>query len=435
MAGTDQNTVLIYLSGNNGSGKSTIGRNLASRLGFSHLPEENPDRSYLCDLFSQPKRWSFEAQAHFLTFKAGLVKHSTAEAAKVFIDRSPYEDAEIFARYFHQMRRLDIRAYRTYQQLYIALIQELPEPNLIIYCQCSIKELEHRVSQRGRDYEQLYPKNHLRVLDQLYRSWVERTCRRYPGKVFALDTETHNFLTDHEALDKLAADIRYILTSSPRDQLDLFPANDSVQSSLFNEIRQFYGMLTPLVPTHRATPTSLLRKPIAYIAAPFTGKATEPDQTETSSSEAQPSLESWVQPAPPHGKIRDATYKEYLVWIESIARQAGYQTFLPHRDVNKWGDRTLTPSQGAAECTKHVFESDVLIALPQLSLGAHYEVGIAIGYGLPVIILMSSSGDTSFIMQGLGSQPNVSVLIFASPAELRERLTTKLTELAAHPLR
>ena len=123
------------------------------------------------------------------------------------------------------------------------------------------------------------------------------------------------------------------------------------------------------------------------------------------------------------------------MWIESIARQAGYQTFLPHRDVNKWGDRTLTPSQGAAECTKHVFESDVLIALPQLSLGAHYEVGIAIGYGLPVIILMSSSGDTSFIMQGLGSQPNVSVLIFASPAELRERLTTKLTELAAHPLR
>jgi deoxyadenosine/deoxycytidine kinase len=133
MSDRDKNAVLIYLSGNNGSGKSTLGRALAPRLGFSHLPEEGADQSYLCDLFSQPKRWSFEAQAHFLTFKAGLVRHSVAASAKVLVDRSPYEDAEIFARYFRQARRLDVRAYRTYQQLYQVLVQDLPEPNLVIY--------------------------------------------------------------------------------------------------------------------------------------------------------------------------------------------------------------------------------------------------------------------------------------------------------------
>jgi deoxyadenosine/deoxycytidine kinase len=435
MPARDHNAVLIYLSGNNGSGKSSLGRALAPLLGFSHLPEEKPDHSYLCDLFSQPKRWSFEAQAHFLTSKAGLVRHSASTSARVLIDRSPYEDAEIFARYFRQARRLDNRAYRTYQQLYQALVQDLPEPDLIIYCRCSLKELERRVSQRGRDYEQLYPRNHLRVIDQLYRSWLHRVCRLYPGRVFSVDTEANNFITDEEALNKLTSDIQYLLTSPNHSQLELFSDDSSRPPT--DENPRSYGMLSPLLLGHRIPPTGLLRRPTAYLAAPFTGKATLPTARKASLGEPDPqaTFESWTEANSAHGKIHDSEYRAYLEWVESVVHKAGYNTFLPHRDVNKWGDRQLTPSQGASECTRHVFESDVLIALPELSLGAHYEVGVALGYGLPIVVLLPEGDGTSFIMQGLDSQPNVHVVRFSSSGELRERLANLLTSLAAHLLR
>src|SRR5207253_5741573 len=95
----------------------------------------------------------------------------------------------------------------------------------------------------------------------------------------------------------------------------------------------------------------------------------------------------FVKVEAPHGRISDEAYREFLREIEATIRSCGFDTVLPHRDVNEWGDRVVMPEDAANECTKHVFGSDVLVTFPGTSLGAHYEMGIAIGYGIPVILL------------------------------------------------
>ena len=430
MADNQQKPLLIYVSGNNASGKTTVARALASRLGLSHLPAQSSDASYLPDLFSRPKRWSFEAQAHFLAFKVGLVRHCADTMTNAVIDRSPYEDAEVFARYFREAKRLDSRAYQTYRQLYRTLVDGLPAPDLIIYCQCSLPELQRRIASRSRDYELLYPADHMPLLSALYADWLRRACTVFSGTVFSVDTEAHDFISDDTLLDSLASDVLYLLHHH-RLQLELF-SEPEPPPSMFGAAPVFRGTLRRLRSQDVFIPKAPLRRPTAYLAAPFTGKATEalPASPPVHDHSSQQFLGDWVLNSAPHGKIQDTAYRAYLESIETLIRGCGYKTFLPHRDINRWGDRQLTPEQGASECTRRVFDSDVLVALPQTSLGTHYEVGLALGYGLPVIVLVPDADATSFIMQGLGSLPTVLVVTFSSLPELKDRLAAMLNDLA-----
>ena len=95
--------IIVYLSGNNASGKTTLGRLLAHELNWLHLPIEKFDQSYLDDLFSFERRWSFEAQLHFLSHKIGTINSCLTEQRNAFIDRSPHEDSQVFAEHFEPM--------------------------------------------------------------------------------------------------------------------------------------------------------------------------------------------------------------------------------------------------------------------------------------------------------------------------------------------
>jgi len=412
---------LIYVSGNNASGKSTLGAGLAMRFGVRHLPEEKFDTSYLDDLFYKQHRWCFEAQVHFLSFKVNLVRASALEEASAFVDRSPYEDAEVFARYFFDTGKMDRRSYRTYRSLYGLFQVELPEPDLFIWCDCPPDALESRVSSRGRRYEELYPENHLHHLDSLYRDWLATTLKRFPNRVYRVDSQIHDFRLSY-VVDSIAAEVKGLLsTPMTRNQLSLFDTATDTPRPL-----EFLQPMTAVAAPRRA---ARRRKLKAYIAAPFTGKATLATPTPEGEAEGAALFDS--APAPPHGTISDPAYRHFLEGIERIVSESGFDTFVPHRDVNKWGLRLLRPEQAATECTKHVFEADIVVALTGKSLGAHYEVGVALGYGLTVVLLIQEGDDTSFLMEGLHQQFRVHEVRFATIEDLRGRLTAVLTSLAS----
>jgi deoxyadenosine/deoxycytidine kinase len=179
---------VLYIAGNNGSGKSTLGALLARRLGITHLPEDRFETSYLADQFQSPERWSFEAQVHFLSFKVAQVKSAVASGSRVIIDRSPYEDAEIFAQYYYETDRMDVRAYRTYRLLYQELVATLPGPDLIVYCSCPVGDLVERIQAKEQDYERFRYDGQIEHLQSLYEAWLRRISRSVPGRIFEIAT-------------------------------------------------------------------------------------------------------------------------------------------------------------------------------------------------------------------------------------------------------
>lgn len=328
---------IVYVSGNNASGKSTFAKELANRLHFRHLPEERFDTSYLDDLFLKQSRWSFEAQVHFLSFKVQMVRNAAENGESVVVDRSPYEDAEVFARLFYEAGRMDRRSYKTYQQLYEIMQVSLPIPDLFVLCRCSAEEVLRRVSGRGRDYERLYPKDHLRLLGRLYDEWLSAISDRFRGKVFEVDAEAIDFRNDYFALDAIASEVSWQLNhrsnqmSLPIEGLAVEPVSVVPETHFLQTARQ-----------PRKNARRLRRKPMVYIAAPFTGQAAtekvrgSEEGAEVSATDRDPFL--WTISSR-HG-VLDAAHRGFLEWLETLIRSCGCDTFIPHRDVNGWGEKS-----------------------------------------------------------------------------------------------
>lgn len=448
--------VIVFVSGNNGSGKSTLGHVLADRLQWRHLPVEKFDQTYLDDLFTFERRWSFEAQLHFLTHKVGTINRCIADSANAFIDRSPQEDAQIFAEYFHSTGNMDTRAITTYRQVATHLLSALPPPDLFIYCFAPLEVLEQRIANRRRGYESKYPPNHLAMLDLRYRRWLEAILAKFPGKVLAVDTSHHDFRNDHAAQTQAADEVLFHLERlcTPPDDIDITTSPLFTPASLDIPYSAPCGLTgASLLSSPRAIATpifvvptaEMLRPPArlsraeraegklrAYIAAPFTAMASTPIAVpDDSAISALPGI-AFEKRAPEHGLLPDS-YRRQLLALETIVKTQGFATILPHRDVNKWGDRLLSPKNALAECTQSIRRSDVFVGIPGQSFGVHYEIGVAAGIGIPIAVLYAEDTDTSFIVKGVDALPNCEILRYRDGDELRVKLTSWLRAVSRKP--
>lgn len=162
----------VAVAGNIGVGKSTLTELLSYRLGWKPCFEAVGDNPYLSDFYTDMERWSFQSQMYFLARRLRhyrvLIDHPTS----VIQDRTIYEDAEVFAENLFRQGSLSTRDYRTYRDMYEALIEMLPPPDLVIYLKASSPTLIKRIQLRSRDYEREISPAYLEQLNLLYDEWI-----------------------------------------------------------------------------------------------------------------------------------------------------------------------------------------------------------------------------------------------------------------------
>ncbi len=88
------------------------------------------------------------------------------------LDRSVYEDAEIFARNLYLRGEMSARDWQTYEGLYRTMSSLLRPPDLIVYLRASVPVLMQRIARRGRDYESRVSPSYIESLNVLYDEWV-----------------------------------------------------------------------------------------------------------------------------------------------------------------------------------------------------------------------------------------------------------------------
>ena len=164
----------IAIAGNIGAGKSTLVDFLSQTYGIAPFYEPNEDNPYLPDFYKDMKRWSFHSQLYFLSNKFRLHQEVDQMPGVVVLDRTIFEDAEIFATALHDMRRMDSRDWQTYWSFYQSILNAIRPPDLMIYLRCSMRTLRKRIRLRGRKMEQDVPLSYLKRLDRLYEDWIER---------------------------------------------------------------------------------------------------------------------------------------------------------------------------------------------------------------------------------------------------------------------
>jgi deoxyadenosine/deoxycytidine kinase len=161
----------IAVAGTIGAGKSSFVAWLEKTYGLRPFYEPNEENPYLADFYQDMKRWAFQSQAFFLAHKLEL--HQALHTANVpsVIDRTIYEDAEIFARNLYLQKHIDKRDWQVYERLYQGIKRALQPPDLLIMLTCSLSTTKKRIAKRGRKMENAIPDAYLRRLHKMYDAW------------------------------------------------------------------------------------------------------------------------------------------------------------------------------------------------------------------------------------------------------------------------
>jgi deoxyadenosine/deoxycytidine kinase len=183
----------IAIAGNMGSGKSTLVEFLHRTYDIVPFYEPNDENPYLADFYKDMKRWAFQSQLYFLSNKFRLHQELDRQPGVVALDRTIFEDAEIFATALHQMRKISKRDWETYQGFYSAILDAIRPPDLMIYVRCSMRNLRKRIRLRGRKMEQDVPLAYLKRLERLYDNWIDNYSM---SDVLVLETDDLDYIHD-----------------------------------------------------------------------------------------------------------------------------------------------------------------------------------------------------------------------------------------------
>ncbi len=190
----------VAISGNIGSGKTTLTELLAKHYKWKPHYEDVEENPYLDDFYREMQRWSFNLQIYFLKSRFQQVKEIREKHIDVVQDRTIYEDAHIFAPNLHAMGLMPSRDFENYLSLFELMESFIAPPDLLIYLRASVPTLVDQIQKRGRDYETNIRIDYLSRLNERYEAWISGYDR---GKLLVVNVDENKFAVKPEDLGEI----------------------------------------------------------------------------------------------------------------------------------------------------------------------------------------------------------------------------------------
>lgn len=162
---------IICVDGVVGVGKSTLSELISERYNIKLYEEPVTDNPILDKYYHDRKRWSFPLQVFFLNKRFKIIKDASKLPACV-LDRSIYGDV-IFSRMLVHDGLMTEEEFKLYEELLYNMLEHIEKPKLMIYLETSVDNAIKKIKKRGRDYEQIVPREYWENLDKNYREYFE----------------------------------------------------------------------------------------------------------------------------------------------------------------------------------------------------------------------------------------------------------------------
>lgn len=202
----------LAVSGNIGSGKTTLTEKLARHYGWKAEFEAVDENPYLPDFYDDMKRWAFHLQVYFLNSRFNQIKKIQESTFPTIQDRTIYEDAYIFAANLYKSKLLTERDYWNYKSLFDSMISHVKAPDLLIYLKADIPKLVGQIEKRGRSYETAMRIDYLKNLNSHYEDWISGYKE---GKLLIVNVNDLDFVERQE-------DFSFIVEKIEREMFGLF---------------------------------------------------------------------------------------------------------------------------------------------------------------------------------------------------------------------
>ena len=155
----------IAVEGPIGVGKTTLAKRLAETFNYSTLLEEAEENPFLERFYQDRSSNALPTQLFFLFQRMRKLQEirqgdmfQEVRVSDFLIEKDP-----LFAKV-----TLDDDEYRLYQSVYDKIIEDLPQPDLVIYLQAPTEVLYERVQRRGLGIEKPIDRPYLEQLNEAY---------------------------------------------------------------------------------------------------------------------------------------------------------------------------------------------------------------------------------------------------------------------------
>ncbi|MED1742300.1 deoxynucleoside kinase [Bacillus swezeyi] len=165
---------IITVAGTVGVGKSTLTKELATRLEFKTSLEEVVNNPYLEAFYQDFERWSFHLQIFFLAERFKEQKYIFESGGGFVQDRSIYEDTGIFAKMHADKGTMSKVDYKTYTSLFEAMVMTpyFPRPDVLVYLEGNLETILDRIQKRGREMELQTDRAYWEEMYTRYENWI-----------------------------------------------------------------------------------------------------------------------------------------------------------------------------------------------------------------------------------------------------------------------
>lgn len=178
----------ITIEGNIGAGKTTLANLLAKHFNARLVLEQFADNPFLPKFYENPGQYAFPLELFFMAERFKQLKDLVGQKdlfQSVTITDYLFTKCLLFARV-----NLPEDEYRLYQRLFDIILQQLVQPELLVYLHAPVSKLQSNIAKRGRPYEQNIPDDYLFSIQETYTHYI----KQHHMKTLIIDVSNADFL-------------------------------------------------------------------------------------------------------------------------------------------------------------------------------------------------------------------------------------------------
>jgi len=194
----------ITIEGNIGAGKTTLAHMLAQHFNAKLILEEFADNPFLPKFYEKPQQYAFPLELFFMAERYKQLK-DMLQTQDMFSNLVISDYLFVKSLLFAKINLLE-EEYNLYQKLFDIINPQLVQPDLLIFLNAPVTQLQANIKKRNRSYEQQIEDDYLLRVHNMYTQYL----KQHPVRTLMIDTTKINFLAN-------PADFQRILDALEQD--------------------------------------------------------------------------------------------------------------------------------------------------------------------------------------------------------------------------
>lgn len=159
--------IFIAIEGPIGVGKTTLATILNDHFGYTLLREIVEENPFLSKFYTDIKEYALQTEAFFLFNR--LKQLSDIEKDVLSNSQGVVSDYHIIKNLIFAGITLDKMEFHRYKQMYNIFVNDLPQPDIIIYLNSDTDVLMKRIAMRDRSFERQMARDYINELRLEYK--------------------------------------------------------------------------------------------------------------------------------------------------------------------------------------------------------------------------------------------------------------------------